>query len=122
MKLFLIVLMFAINAFAFDYVFLVEGYKKVPGMDYQMEYVVKNPKVDSKILLDCQSFISGLHYMNQENNKWNDLWFLVLEGGDCENIALFSRGSLDQLAPFCLRVDVNQRNLDFSSNMSDCHE
>lgn len=120
MKVFLIVLMFAINAFAFDHAFLVESYKKVPGMDYQMEYVVQNPKLDHKILLDCQSFISGLHYMNQVNSRWNDVWFLVLEGGDCEDVALFSRDSLDQLAPFCLKVDVNQRNLDFSSDLSNC--
>jgi len=120
MKVFLIALIMAFNSYAIDHAFVVENYKEVPGMDFQVELVVKDLEQDHRLLLDCQSFINGLHYSKWVQNKWSDLWFLMLDGNDCEDASNFSRGSIDKMEPFCLAVSLDKKEVDFYSSLNDC--
>lgn len=121
MKLLLIALLIAINSYALDQSFVVEGYKHVPGMDYQIELLVQKPVEDHKVVLDCQSFINGLHYMNFEEQRWHDVWFLVMSGNDCEGASVFSREAIDRNEPFCVHVNLDNKAIDFFSDPSACN-
>lgn len=120
MKVFLIAMLMAFNSSAIDHAFIVENYKEVPGMDFQVELVVKDQALDHRLLLDCQSFINGLHYSKWGPDRWNDLWFLMLDGNDCEEAANFSKNSGDRMEPFCLSVNIENKVVDFYSSPSDC--
>ncbi|MCK6593947.1 MAG: hypothetical protein L6Q33_02010 [Bacteriovoracaceae bacterium] len=103
-----------------NYGFIIESYNDIPQMDYQIEWVVQNPEADHKLLLDCQSFINGLHYMRNVENRWIDRWVVMLSGNDCENAAIYSMDALKNSGPFCLFVDISEEKLDFYSDLSDC--
>lgn len=120
MKVFIIALFMALNSYAIDHAFVVENYKEVLGMDFQVELVVKDQELDHRLLLDCQSFINGLHYSKWVQNRWNDKWFLMLEGNDCEDAANYSKGSIDKMEPFCMAVSLEKKQVDFYSSLSDC--
>lgn len=117
----MIALIASLQSFGRDnYGFIIQGYNDIPQMDYQMEWVVQNPEADHKLLLDCQSFVNGLHYMRNVENRWIDRWFVMLSGNDCENAAFFSKDALEKSGPFCLFVNVSDEKLDFYSDLSDC--
>ncbi len=122
MKLLLIALMFALNSYASEQNFIIEGYKQVPGMEFQLELVPKKPIDNHRVLLDCQSFINGLHYENLNEDQWKDIWFLMMDGYDCEKAYGFSRELIDKCNPFCVRVNVDNKDINFFSNPEDCQE
>lgn len=97
---------------------LINNYKPVPGMDYQMELSVPNP--EKRVLLDCQSFFNGIHLQSAVQGKWKDDWFLMIEGNDCEELSQFAKSNLDANRPFCLNVNLEERSVDVSANLDDC--
>lgn len=97
---------------------LINGYQRVPGMDYQMELSVPNPA--KRVLLDCQSFFNGVHYQSAVNGKWKDDWSMIIDGNDCEDVSMFAKNNLDAGNPFCLNVDPEEKSIEVSSNLDEC--
>lgn len=97
---------------------LINGYKPVPGMDYQIELSVPNP--EKRVLLDCQSFFNGVHYQSDVNGKWKDDWQMIIEGNDCEDISQFAKSNLEAGNSFCLNINLEDRAIDVSSNLDEC--
>lgn len=122
MKRLLVIGLIVLSSLAFQKNYIVEEYRGVPGMDYQMELVLRDQELNHRMLLDCQSFINGLHYMDQLNNKWKDEWFLMLSGNDCEDVSNFSQASFEKGEPYCLSVNLKDSELNFNSSLFDCEK
>lgn len=103
-----------------NYGFVIDGIKDIPQMDYQMEFVVKYPKNSNRLVLDCQSFINGLYYMRFSEDEWKNLWFMMLSGNQCEDIAFFGRASIEEEKPFCMFVNLDAESVDLYSDLSEC--
>ena len=99
---------------------LVTKYNLVPGMDYQIELVIENQ--EKKILLDCQSFVSGLHSKILVGEKWSDEWFILLGGNSCELLMENSIKSIEDNQPFCLKVNLEEKVVTFVSDPASCQE
>jgi hypothetical protein len=110
----------AFHSYAMEYHYLINDYKLVPGMDYQVELVLQNPQINHRLLLDCQSFINGLHYLKFDDAKWRDVWFMMLSGNDCEDASNFSKKSLEAGVPFCLIADPQNIDLNFDVDLRSC--
>lgn len=120
MKLLIMVFLLSLNIWAGDRSFIIENYKLVPEMDYQIELIARNPVINHRLLLDCQSFINGLHYMKLIESRWSDKWFLMLDGNDCEDASNFARSSSQDSKPYCMKVNLENRDLDFNSELAPC--
>ena len=120
MRRFLIVFLIMLSSLSFQKNYIVEEYKEVPGMDYQMELVLRDQELNHRMLLDCQSFINGLHYMDRLDSRWHDEWFLMLSGNDCEDVSVFSQSSFEKGEPYCLSVNLQDKEVNFNSSLLDC--
>lgn len=123
-KLLVFVLLFSFGNYsgleAKNYGFIIDSYKDIPQMDYQLELVIKYPKNANRLLLDCQSFINGIHYIKFNENQWKDLWFLMLSGNQCEDIAFFSKAVIEEQRAFCLFINLDAESVDLYEDLSEC--
>ena len=92
---------------------LVDDYTPVPNMDYSFE--IKSDKFD-KIILDCQSFITGINFYN--DNKFVRGIYLDAYS-DCPNMHQFITESISAKKPVCLEVEIESNSLTVS-NEPDC--
>ncbi len=120
MKKLILLLAISFQLFAAGDGLLMKGYRPVEGMDYQIELLLNEPDDHVKVLLDCQSFINGLHHMRYEDKKWIDNWFYMLGGNDCEEAASQAVGFSQLNLLYCLRVNEEEYKLDLSPQIEDC--
>lgn len=120
-KLFVIfVALLAFSSFAKEINLVIDDYKSVPGMDYQIELVMKHSPPQHRLLLDCQSFINGLHYEKNLEKKWNSIWFIMLSGNECEDASNFSKSISEANNDYCLVVDPEEKVINFNEDLSEC--
>ena len=103
-----------------DFKSIIVNYMILPQMEYARELIPNNPIVDHQIILDCQSFFNGIHYKIYKKGKWQDDWFIMLAGKDCEDSMDFSDESITNLKPYCLIVNHQTKEVDFNSDVSLC--
>lgn len=120
MKILILALFLSINSFAANYNYLVDNYKKIPGMDFQLELLTRHPMENQRILVDCQSFINGIHFAKKNEGRWSDIWYIIISGNECEEVRAFVFETINNSAPFCLQVDVETRNINFNSSLEEC--
>lgn len=97
---------------------LIQNYRPVPEMDYQM--LLSLPTPNKRMLLDCQSFFNAIYHQTDVNSEWKEDWSLIIDGGECDEISRYAKESLDDGKPFCLSVDLKTRIVDMSSNIEEC--
>lgn len=86
-------------------------YTQVPNMEYSFE--IKTSKFD-KVILDCQSFITGMNFYNQDKVVHS----IYLDAySDCPNMHNFINESLNAKKPVCLEVEDSTLTV---SNDFDC--
>ncbi len=103
-----------------DFKSIIVKYNILPQMDYARELILNNPIANQRIILDCQSFFNGIHYQMSIASKWQDDWFMMLAGKDCEDSMHFSDESITNLKPYCLIVNHQSQEVDFNSDVSLC--
>jgi hypothetical protein len=106
---------------ASDYSFIIKGNRVIPQMDYQLELILEPSSENSKMILDCQSFVNGLNLLEYFEDKWSQKWFYMLSGNDCEDAALFSIKSQEENKPYCLILNFDEYNLDLSHDLKKCY-
>lgn len=120
MKKLILALFLSINSFAANYNYVIDNYKKIPGMDFQLELITRQTLENQRILVDCQSFINGIHYEKKLEGRWNDIWYIVISGNECEDVRAFVFDSINKDVPFCMQVDDETRNINFNSSLEVC--
>ena len=106
------------NAFAEN--FLIKDFFKVIGRPAQIQLVPSIPLSDHKLVLDCFSFIDGLHYIKLESLKWTDEWFIPMDENVCEEAIQWCIDYSSKTQVYCLRIDNFTHNVNFDFNLSDC--
>ena len=89
-------------------------------MEFARELCPLFPLFDYRIILDCQSFFNGVHYQKFYSSKWQDSWFVMLTGADCEEAIYFSDNSILNLKPYCLTVKTVTHDVVFNTDLSLC--
>lgn len=108
------------QVFANENSFIIQGYKLVPDMDYQLELVLQKPITDQKLLLDCQSFVNGLVKLEYIDFIWENVGFFMLAGNDCDEAARFGIKAQEDQLPYCLKLNFEKFNLELSYDLSRC--
>lgn len=90
-----------------------QDFQSVAGMDYVFE--LKTTKFD-KVILDCQSFITGISFSNQGILKSN----IYLDMFMCEDVVNYMIESKNESLPICIGLDVEGNELYFSRETSEC--
>lgn len=93
---------------------------KMPMVDYlqtDMDYVfeIKTTKFD-KVILDCQSFITGISFSNEGVMKHN----IYLDMFECEDMVNFFNESKRDSLPVCIGVDEEYNELYISRETDKC--
>ena len=97
---------------------LVSQFHPVAGMDFQIELVTQFE--EKRILLDCQSFFNGLHSQIYSNGKWNEEWFVMIDGNSCENLTNYTVNKISVGQSYCLNANLEEKSLDVSSDLGLC--
>lgn len=90
-----------------------QDYIATPDMDYV--YEIKTTKFD-KVLLDCQSFITGMSFSNagvQKSNVYLDMFM-------CEELVQFLSESKKNGEPVCLGLDDEASELYITRETDEC--
>ena len=82
-------------------------------MDYMFE--VKTTKFD-KVILDCQSFITGISFSNGGVVKSN----IFLDIYMCEDLKNFLEESKREDLPVCIGLDHENQELEISREVEEC--
>ena len=117
---FFITFLSSFQAFANENSFIIQGYKLVPEMDYQLELVLQNPIPNQKLLLDCQSFVNGLVKLEYIDSIWENVGFFMLAGNDCDEAAQYGLKAQEESLPYCLKLNFEKFNLELSYDLSKC--
>lgn len=93
---------------------------KMPMQDLvstEMEYVfeIKTNKFD-KVILDCQSFITGMSFSNNGQMKSNVYLDMFL----CEEMVNFLQESKSENLPVCIGLDQDNEELVISRETDEC--
>lgn len=93
---------------------------KMPMLDLvstDMDYVfeVKTNKFD-KVILDCQSFITGMSFSNSGDVKSN----IYLDMFMCEEMVTFLQESKRDKLPVCIGLDTEYQSLEISREVDEC--
>ena len=82
-------------------------------MDYVFE--VKTNKFD-KVILDCQSFITGMSFSNKGVEKSN----VFLDMFMCDELVTFLQDSKRESLPVCIGLDDEYNELIISREVAEC--
>ena len=85
----------------------------VTDMDYI--YEIKTTKFD-KVILDCQSFITGMNFSNGGVEKSN----VYLNMFECEEMVTFLLDSKANSEPVCLGLDTEFKQLMITRETDEC--
>lgn len=85
----------------------------VTDMDYI--YEIKTTKFD-KVILDCQSFITGMNFSNAGVVKSN----VYLNMFECEEMVTFLLESKENSEPVCLGLDADNNQLLITRETDEC--
>jgi hypothetical protein len=102
MKIALIASMMIFFSTAFAAEIKVSSMKNVEGMDRSYQLKTNLP---DKVTLDCQSFIQGLTFQENENRS-----FYLMESQECESLAANMRESFKKHAKHCFEIDSEVRS------------
>jgi hypothetical protein len=86
---------------------------KTENMDYVFE--IKTTKFD-KVILDCQSFITGMSFSNkgvEESNVYLDMFM-------CEDMVNFLTESKTNNEPVCIGLDSENKELTITRETDEC--
>ncbi len=104
---------FSLKAETFDRA-LIEDYVPIANMDFSFE--IKTAKFE-KVILDCQSFITG---MNFYNNK-KVIHSIYLDAyGECQNMHQYIVESMEKKLPVCLELETESNTLTVSHESDEC--
>ena len=94
--------------------------QKMPMQDLietDMIYVfeIKTTKFD-KVILDCQSFITGMSFSNDGVEKSN----VYLDMFQCDELVTFLQDSKRDNLPVCIGLDAEYNELNISREVEEC--
>lgn len=90
-----------------------QDYYATPDMDYV--YEIKTTKFD-KVLLDCQSFITGMSFSDngvQKSNVYLDMFM-------CEELVLYLSESKRDNLPVCIGLDDEAQEIYITRETDEC--
>lgn len=90
-----------------------QDYFATPEMDYV--YEIKTTKFD-KVILDCQSFITGISFSNNGELKSN----VYLDMFMCEDLVQFLAESKKNEEPVCIGLDDEAQEIYISRETDEC--
>lgn len=90
-----------------------QDYVATPDMDYI--YEIKTTKFD-KVILDCQSFITGISFSNKGEQKSN----VYLDMFMCEELVTYLSESKRDGLPVCIGLDDEAQELYITRETDEC--
>lgn len=110
----LIGLLMSVSAFADDIIKMpMQDFTPTEGMDYV--YEIKTTKFD-KVLLDCQSFITGMSFSDKGQLKSN----VYLDMFMCEEMVQYMIQSKKENLPVCIGLDAEYQELYITRETDEC--
>lgn len=99
-----------------EYRFRIQEAGRVAGFDYSYDLKTILPK--EKLILDCQSFIQGLHIFWEEEQAGG----ILLSEGECQFIAYHVFTTLGQNQDLCLKVNPESFEIKVGDDPDNCYK